>query len=307
MTQQSQLDIPGSSLAQTLEGQWGGRLIQSVGDPDGTLVIDVVGPHFVPGFASQSVPVLSTTDIAGLSLSGAGQNVDIDLVPSGTALSAQPSTLFYVYIEYALSANPSLVASLVAPTLVDGIYLLNNTGQGIKAFFLGWIRMDSGGRFVNTDAARCVVNYYNRRPTRIRLRPAYSDNNANTTFSLNTATWARANGGTGDTAEYIANGEDAIHVHAQYTLGAVAPAAVIQVGIGDNSNTQPSSAAAMGSAAISGSSAACSLCVTPAVGYRTLTMLGMTGGLATTFAADYARNGAAADPSVTSLYAMIPT
>ena len=114
--------------------------------------------------------------------------------------------------------------------------------------------------------------------------------------------WAAANGGTGATASYIANGEDVVFVNA-HAWCANSGAGSTDLGIGDNSGANCAVAAAViGTVAFN---CACSYSTIPATGYRTVVLLVSVSAGTGTYAADDARNGSASDPVLTGLYAKV--
>lgn len=291
--------------AQAWEGQWGLRF-RRVGAR--IFGFQQVGPHLVPGTAESGAFALpGSSTLAGLIDLDAQNAMDAAGLSTGAAISASPSTTYHVYYcrdgDFAGGAG----FSTTAPALVGGMYLLGSAGVPARCFFLGWVRLDSGANMQDNAAQRLTVNYYNRRWKTALLRPGYNDNNAATTFSANLAAWGRLNGGTGDTFEYVANGEDRYVFQARVTLGGAAPATGPQFGLGDNSNTEPTVVCTIPALDPAGASTGCGLDLAPAAGYRTVALLGMTNGLATTIQADLARNGAAADPAATWMIGAVPT
>lgn len=263
-----------------------------------------------PNSAWQGTPLDESTVYGSLDTSGT-QGITATGAADGVVINTRVSTLLYVYhcLAGAMAGqNPPLGFSTTAPTYVNGTQYLGTSGNALQCLFIGWVFLDAAGNMNDSVTQRNVVNFYNRRPSVLSLAPGYNNNNAATTFALTANVWARVAAGTADTAEYISNGEDAIYADAWFTLGAAAPAAIVQVGIGDNSNTTPSAVASFGALAVAGSSCAVSLAVGPYTpAKRTLTLLGYTANLATTFEADQARNGSASDPQSTGLYALVPT
>lgn len=298
-----QIQIPYPD-ARAWEGQWGFRIGRNSAT---TMSLTVAGPHSVSALSGSGGGVISASQVFPLFDTSAQNAMDVAGLSTGALVNASVSTLFHVYYCGAGDFQGGLGFSTTAPTRVNGLYVLANSDVGNTCIFVGWMRTDAAGNMQDNAAQRLVVNYYNRRWVSLLLRPAYADGNSTTTYALTTATWTRINAGTGDTGEWISNGEEAIRASATFVLGAVAPASIIKCGIGDNSNTQPLVCASLGSLAISGSSMSCQAVISAAAGYRTITMLAVTGNLATTFAADYLRDGAASDPPATYLYASIPT
>ena len=134
------------------------------------------------------------------------------------------------------------------------------------------------------------------------IRAGESDGNSATTHTSNSTTWTTANSGTGATAQYIATGEDGIHVTA---FGRVvnSGANTSRLGIGDNSST--TCAAASIHVGTTAGNVSCTYAATPATGLRSITLLVSVSGGTATYTVDDARNGSATDPVLTALYARI--
>jgi hypothetical protein len=243
---------------------------------------------------------------AGLSRAPADNLISSTGTDSGGAMAA--STLYYVYVSNSkASFSPSSIrASATAPSAFNGIESLAASGNGLNWRFVGWIRTDGSTQIVDTVVDRLVINYYNRRPLPIQLRPGYVNDGLQTSFSLNSTTWVALNGGTGATASYIANGEDAVEFNAAVTIGAQ-PSATMKAGIGDNSTTTVSTAAAFSSytAAIGIETRTAHFKSTPAAGYRTVSLIGHVSTGTFTILADLVRNGSASDPEMTYLYGVV--
>lgn len=224
---------------------------------------------------------------------------------SGGAMAA--STLYYVYASNSSAsfAPSDLRASATAPTRGTtagtsrlGIYYLADSGNGANWRFVGWVRTDGSTNFVDTTTDRLIVNYYNRLDLSILLQPGYVDDNATTSYTLASGTYVALNGGTGATASYIANGEDAVTA---YMAGSADPAAgqSINYGIGDNATTT-AYGATLGNVTVR-THAAIPFISIPAVGYRTLSLIGSVSGGTTTIYADTDRDGGTTDPRATYL------
>lgn len=296
---------------QAWEGQWGLRFKRQAAQ---SLAFDQVGPHTVSGLTSGSTAeggaILDVSGLLALVIDLSTTNgMDATGASTGVLVTASVSTVFGVYYCLVGDFVNSFGFIIGAPQFLDnGIYVAANSANGRKLLFLGWIRIDAARNLQDNVAQRLVINWYNRQNKPLILTPGYVNDNAATNLgALNTANWARINAGTGDTGEYIATGQDVVDFAAHFVLGAVAPAAAQVFGIGDNSNTAPVACTEMGSLAIARSSCTVRVTMLPPVGYRTVTMLGRTGALATTLLADDGRNGAAADIPATSLYGDVPT
>lgn len=209
------------------------------------------------------------------------------------------STLFYVYVSNggATFAPNQMRASATAPTVVEGVYYLGASGNAANWRFLAFVATDAAAELRDDPAARLVVNYYNRRPLSLFACPAYVDDNAQTTYALNTAAFAPINGGTGDSVTWISNGEDAAWLQADAHFSS-AGASTAYVGVGFDSTTTPDD---VGACRSSGQSTTTGLAKTLAAGVHVAHLLACTQGTAYSVVADTARFGSSADPSATAL------
>lgn len=133
---------------------------------------------------------------------------------AGAAMAA--STLYYVYVSNS-SASPfpsDLRASTTAPSLLNGVKYLGTSGNAANWRFVGWVRTNGSTQFVDSDTQRFVINYYNRRPLKLFACPGYVNNDVSSSWTTTSGTWVRANGSSGDTIEWIGNGEDAAQISA---------------------------------------------------------------------------------------------
>ncbi len=231
----------------------------------------------------------------------------------GDAASAMASgTVYNIYISNSKATTfPSdLRASTTAPSLVAGVKYLGTSGNALNWRFVGWVRTNSSTEFVNTEASRDVVNYYNRIWVKGRANPAYVDDNALTTYTFASTNWGAANGGTGNQIAFIGNGEDVVRSVATLVGDHDSAAANMSVGIGHSSSTQPESEATQ-SVAVADELISCTCSDAfnvPAAGvFHSLNLLLLTSDTTTfTIAADVGRSGAAADVRSTQIEAMIP-
>lgn len=236
---------------------------------------------------------LATTSTSGLISNG---GVVTSTLPSS-------STLYYVYVGTPPGGVAQLRLSATAPTLVNGHYSLGSADSQRAWRFAGWVRTNSSTQFVDDTTDRLVVNYHNRLWKTILLRPAYADGNTVTTYTTTSTTYTAANGGTGATASYIANGEDGLLITV-FAKMKNSGAAFTRIGIGDNSGSTCATAAEMfGTTDTPGS---CTYSVTPASGYRTIVLLVCVSAGTGTYFADDARSGSSTDPVKTGLYTMVP-
>lgn len=246
-------------------------------------------------------------DGAAVSIGSDGRAVTTSdgLITDGGQVSAttpSASTLYYVYIGSPTGGALSLRLCATAPTRLNGTYYLGTSTPAGRWRFVGWVRTNASTQFTDDTTDRLVVNFYNRQPRSIVLRPAYSDDNATTSYTTTSTTWTAANGGTGATASYIATGEDAIYVTA-FSLASNSGANSTRLGIGDNSGANCAVGTSM--AGTTADAVECSYSTVPATGYRTLVLLVNVSGGTGTYRADIGRNGSATDVVATALYAEV--
>lgn len=223
---------------------------------------------------------------------------------AGAAMIA--STLYYIYTSSSRPAfAPSgLRASLTAPTLVNGVYYLGAIGDAAEWRYVGCAVTDAGVLLQDSLTSRAVSSYYNRVFKSLFICPGYNDDNLNTGYNVSQANFGVLNGGT---VSYVDNGEDPVAAWFHWNIIA-GGAAICNVGIGDNSITQPAAAVAVALAA--SRVCGCIPWLTTPTGpvLKTLSMLFHNDGVVnTSFQADVARSGAAADPPATYLVAHVAT
>jgi hypothetical protein len=239
------------------------------------------------------------------------------LTADGGDSAAAPavSTCHYAYVSNGSVAflPLTLALSATAPTVVSGIPYLGAAGVPLNWRYMGRVGIDAGGAFNDSTSSRLISNLVNKRPLAIRLQPGYNNNNAATTFALNSANWAALNAGAADSAAFIFDGSDFAADPDAY------PAALFCMGV-----TVTAAGAAVNEFGMAiDVSTDCGICATVAAsagnvtvqvtwqpgpladGARSIRMVGRTGALATTIAADRARNGATADPVATYLYGVV--
>lgn len=218
----------------------------------------------------------------------------IDSTGADTGFGPAPTTLYYAYVNTLGVLRLSETAPQVSKNQ-RSLYL-DDSGSGANWRFVGWVYVE-GAAFQDSESARYVVNAYNKRPARLFVCPSYSDNNAQTTYGVTLATWDEL-GSVG----FIANGEDAIALQLTVNASAIG-AAGAQVGIGESSASSPSSAAVL-PASGANESASCSLVslfATPGAAQVSSAKFLAVSSAASTFIADFARNGATFDPPATRL------
>lgn len=304
-------NAPGSKItaAQAEPGAVGCRIASTVGTlqlvPASGTTIEVNG---------ELVPFV---DSAGVSTFAFDPLVDHSILADGTDSGILPAVnnLYGVYVSNssATFGPKSLrLCSQFTPVYFAGFPYLDAAGNAKNWRYLGAAILDATGAFQDTTSAREVCNLYNRQPKPIILQPGYANDNAQTSYNLNTAVWARINAGTGDAATYLElAGIPGVSVQSgaefHLALQLSGPAAVCRFGIGFDSATTPATACLVPSGAAV--SVACSLFPNTAAlaitTRHTVYMLGMTSGAACTIVADVPRNGAATDPPSSRLVGMV--
>lgn len=246
-------------------------------------------------------------DLVALGTNGITCSTTDGLLTAGGTLSVtapSPSTLYYVYVSVRVSGVPSMRLSATAPSRHRGVYYLGTQETTRRWRFVGWVYLNGSTQFADDETNRTVANYYNRVRKNILLRPAYSDGNTATTFTEGSTVWVPANGGTGSTGSYIANGEDGLVICAFGRMVNSNAGVTTRLGIGDNSIANcAASTAVVGTTALNGS---CVHSVSPSTAARrTVSLLTSVSANTGTYTVDEARNGSATDPVVTGLSTMV--
>lgn len=218
----------------------------------------------------------------------------------GVATSTAPSssTLYYAYV----SSGGELRLSSTAPSLHRGSYYLGTDAGAALWRFCGWVYVDGSTQFADDETNRHVANYYNRVRKSVVLTPGYNDNSAATSFATTSTSWALANGGTGATGSYVANGEDAVRLRLR-TPAVNSGANDTYAGIGESSSTDAVAAGVFNGGALG--MIAADYDFIPSASYRTVSMLIAVAGGTGTFYADLPRLGGSADPRGATLTAEV--
>ena len=252
--------------------------------------------------------------IAAQSLFTTDNLVTIAGASTGAAMVA--STVYYVYLSNLAATFPeALRASAVSPTpdSYGTLYLDLDGTPGHEWRFVGVVFTNAAVQFLDDAGARHLANYYNRQPKALYTCPGYTDDAADTFYnSVASATFAKINGGTGDTVSFLTFDELGV------TLGVCASvrangAADSHVGLAVNDfggTLEARAAAIVQTAALD---VAVSVQLAPIVGLGSA--LGGTvneasvvienGGLATSIYADFDAAGATADVPATYLWGLV--
>lgn len=228
---------------------------------------------------------------------------------SGPSLSDAPtaSTLYGVYLASpsAPFRSSSIILGPSAFVRANGVPSLGASGKDVEYRFLGWVRTNASTQFVDSETARHLVNYYNRQRAHLFTCPKYTNDNAFTSYTTTSGTWVKANGGTGSTVSYIANGEDTVTLGLFSMCENSSSTSAAYAGIGDNSATVAYVSAYSGkNAAVT---VACQMANNPSAGYREAHLLirSRTAGTTSTYYADLQRGSDTEDPRATALYGII--
>src|SRR5690606_12651969 len=76
--------------------------------------------------------------------------------------------------------------------------------------WVGMMRTVSATTSEDSKLKRFVANAYNRVARVLKTVPKYNDDNISTTYTTNSTSYVRANGGTGSRLEFLAFGDEAI-------------------------------------------------------------------------------------------------
>jgi hypothetical protein len=213
------------------------------------------------------------------------------------AVGASDLTLYYAFVSY----NGFLRLSETAPSFSNeavGLYLSDTPGGRLWRF-VGWVRTGVGV-FEDSPTRRCIINAENRKPRPIFYCPGYNNNNAQTTYSHTSATWAPLNG-VATPVVVIAGGTvvGELDVSLSASCSAVG-AGGATIGILASGFSNERAAATLPGAGVNHSASCRLLPIIDGPSVITLEPQAVSSA-ASTFIADAARSGAAADPAVTVL------
>lgn len=170
---------------------------------------------------------------------------------------------------------------------------------------LATLRTSAADTIADTERKRFVGSVYNHVLKRLFTCPAYSNNNASTTYTFNNATYTSINAGTDDFVEFVYPLQD-MFVGDMPVFAAVNTTEQLYAGISLNSTTsitQNSSLLQTGATVVGGEMPAQRMDDAPA-GYNILRMLASSDGLIT-IVADHGRRGSAADTYTTYLESLV--
>lgn len=264
--------------------------------------------------------LLSATEIILEQWTGEVVEVNDELVPltsSGYTLNRNTNTcladgtdsglpptagsLYYICLSNSRCVDfpQQLVAVLFGAAVrsASGVRYVGAAGSGGDNLrILGLAQLSGGaGQFRDSATERKLINYENQIPRHIKLTPGYTDDNAQTNVARVAAVWASLNGGVGDNATFLSDGESPIVASMHVPVVAGTAGAISHWGISIDTLTQPSSAtvAAVAAANVCVSVAHSEVCTE---GSHYVAMVCMTGAAGATWACDLPRNGSTVDP-----------
>jgi hypothetical protein len=168
---------------------------------------------------------------------------------------------------------------------------------------VGLVRI-TGGDVPDTETQRFVVSYHNRLRKHLFRCPAYNNNNAVTTWTTVSTSWAEWNGGTGSRIEFLSFGDEAVSYWA--TVQAYVGTSAKHIGIGEDTTSVAAISAGEDPAGGVRTSWGLRNVYTPSIGYHFLAALIVsTGGNTLTVEADFLRFGGGTDPKTSCFGAEI--
>lgn len=231
--------------------------------------------------------------------------IDADGLDAGVSPGAQICYYAYVSNNVATFAPQTLRLSTFQPTELGGVLYLGTSGNAANWRFAGLVGTWAS-TFKDEDQFRLVGNYYNRVPRRLFVNPGYVNDNANTTISVNTASYQPVNGGTSDFVAFVGWGgvvPDVVNLHAIYSSGVIG-ANSLRVGIAGALDVGAPGQVLAASAFTAAAQNTEVTVVVPYVcdtGINVATMMAYSQSVASTLIVDRTRNGNVADPPSTFL------
>lgn len=169
---------------------------------------------------------------------------------SGADAGAPPaaSTLYFVYVsnQQASFSPSSIRLSATSPVLLNGVRYLGTSGNAVNWRFVGWVVTNATPQFESTVTSRLIANYYNRLKLKMYVNPGYVDDNAATTYTVNSASWQPLStyvGSGTSRLSFISNGEDSIIYQATMVLSSANPSNSLLAGVGLDSVSEADQAA----------------------------------------------------------------
>jgi len=312
MTGTDYFELPAGTTAQRPGSPTAGDFRYNTDDSvaeyyNGTSWVQLSSGGATNGIAQARLEWNSNTSIHMVGVDGTdmeinGEIVDVDgstvlvtenlISSTGTNSGSAPpnsSAEYYVYHSNAsASYRPSdLALSSTAPSDHRGSKYLATSGNGAEWRYVGRVYLVAAigaPNFRDNVTQRHVASYYHRRVKRLFECPDYNNNNALTSYTVNSATFTSKS-----SVSYITEGDNDIPVYAKI-LNLSSQYAV--VGIGDNSST---SAVASSEFSTALEEQSVHFVLGGTAGQRTINYLIMTSGTVTIYADGY-RRGSSADP-----------
>lgn len=152
----------------------------------------------------------------GDTLSTASNVITAAGADSGAAMQA--STFYYIYRSNsgATYAPNEVRACATGPGgYVNGCMSLGAAGNAANWRYVGIAYTNVSTQFTDSETARHVLSYYNRRAKRIYTCPGYNNNNSSTTYTVAKNGPNPLNGGTGATISFVTFDDEVIDFHYQ--------------------------------------------------------------------------------------------
>lgn len=173
-------------------------------------LIDATTPALTPYRGTRIVVNEQQRDVpsTGIQTPTSGRTLDATGGDSGSSM--QVSTLYNMYISDtgATTFPGTMRGSTFGPVLCDdGVYRLDSTGNAAHWLWVGAVYLDAAGNILDVNGTRHIASYFNPQLTRCHLDIGFNNDNAATTFTLNSATFAPVLGsgvvGGGDTLSIV--------------------------------------------------------------------------------------------------------
>jgi hypothetical protein len=265
------------------------RLNTALGGVSNTLtLLPYKGNKILIGGVNTAIPSGGLTVLVGANL--------ITALGADSGVAGAANTLYYVYVSNSKSpfAPNSIRLSNNPPSLVNGVKYLGVAANALNWRFAGWVRLNATPNFESSLTSRTIVNYYNRLALSMYVNPGYVNDNAATTYLINTTTYSTLAAFVGSGISkltFISNGEDDVDYDANYVILAAATILTLAA-IGEDSVTQAAVQAMTQMVGIaSNNSISLGRKVTFTEGVHTLDMLAAAQGGNSNFYADGGRAG----------------
>lgn len=150
------------------------------------------------------------------------------------------STLYYVYVsnQKATFSPSSIRLSATAPSFVNGVKYLGTSGNALNWRFVGWVKLNATPQFESSLSNAYIVNYYNRLFAKLFISPGYQNVDGFNQVNF-PASWGPINAGTGDSFNFISNGEDAVSICGEVMCSVGQTGTSLEIGISIDGGAPP--------------------------------------------------------------------